>query len=78
MKGSLTLSTVLVVCLVVISAHSCQFERLVSIWGPDYDFTGIIDTIKLSAELPRQRILKTHLSAEMLPNEFLEKKAKVR
>ncbi len=51
---------------------------LLAISSPDMDDPSTFpDTIKAAAELEGRRIIKTHLSVDMLPGGIMEKKAKV-
>ncbi len=51
---------------------------MVGIWSPDTDDPSTVqDTIKQAEDIQGQRLLKTHLSADMLPKQIMEKKSKV-
>ena len=49
------------------------FQRLTGVMSPDTEDESR-DTIALAAAMPRQRLLKTHLSLGMLPSGIMEKK----
>ncbi len=50
---------------------------MTGIWSPDDNSEDKDDTIKQAEDMVGQRILKTHLSVDMLPNQIMEKKSKV-
>lgn len=50
---------------------------MAAIWSPDSVEPGEAEnSIKQANEMKGQRILKTHLSVDMLPKQVMEKKAK--
>ena len=52
--------------------------RIPGIWSPDSsEVPEEEDTIRQANQAEGQRILKTHLSLDMLPNQLMQKKAKV-